>query len=209
MDKGSHTMKKILAFLACALCATSVNAAFISLPDGSTPSAPQVEFEGNRYNGALNINRDIRVLTQFQLSALDRSTDDLNGDGFLTVAFAYFFYDAVSPVFIAWDTISDNSILWDEIEAGQATADSNDELTFDSFFKEVVSGPYDTARKAADGEADYLVLALVEGTFYIGPQYWGLDLIDPPPPVSSVSTPATLGLLSLSMFGLLLRRRKN
>lgn len=202
-------MKKILAFLAFALCAASANAAFISLPDGSTPSDPQVEFEGNRYNGALNINRDIRVLTQFQLTALDRSTDDLNGDGLLSVKFAYYFYDAAAPVFITWDTISDNSVTWDEIEASQAGADSNDELTFDSFFKEVVSGPYNTARKAADGEADYLVLALVEDTFFIGPQYWGLDLIDPPPPVSSVSTPATLGLLSLSVFGLLMRRRKN
>jgi hypothetical protein len=209
-------MKKYIAFLACFLASMSANAAFITLPDGVTPSTDLlVEFTGTPVGDGFSSERSVYSNVQFLLSALDESQDDLNSDGFLTINFAYYSYDPVSPTFLGWDTSSANSILWSDIALLQASAAATDELNFSSRFNDVVPGPYTTQYESSQGEFDYLVLALVENgaqnAFYVGGQYWGIDLEIPPPPPTppgdAVNAPASFGMFAIALAGLALRRR--
>jgi len=209
-------MKKYIAFLACFLASMSANAAFITLPDGVTPSTDLlVEFTGTPVGDGFSSERSVYSNVQFLLSALDESQDDLNSDGFLTINFAYYSYDPVSPTFLGWDTSSANSILWSDIALLQASAAATDELNFSSRFNDVVPGPYTTEYESSQGEFDYLVLALVENgaqdAFYVGGQYWGIDLEIPPPPPAppgdAVNAPASFGMFAIALAGLALRRR--
>lgn len=204
-------MKKYIAFLACFIASMSANAAFITLPDGVTPSSDLlVEFYGTPVGDGFSSENSVYANVQLLISALDEATDDLYLDGYLTVNFAYYAYDPVSPTFLGWDTSSANSILWSDVAALQASSAPTDELNFSSRFNDVVSGPYTTGYESALGQADYLVLALVENTFYVGNQYWGIDLEVPPPPPTTgetVSAPAGLGMFAIALVGLVLRRR--
>ncbi|AEF03791.1 hypothetical protein NQT74_01965 [Alteromonas stellipolaris] len=202
-------MKKIFVLLACILGSASANAAFITLLDGMTPSAAQIEVEGTKIGSGFNVNNDIRVLTQFQLSALDETTDDLNGDGLLTVNFGYYVFNGTTIEFIGFDLISDNSILWSDINDWQTTADTNDELTFDSFLNENVPTPLVTEYSAANGVSDYYVFAYIDLEEVIGLNggLYGVDLVVPAAPPAPVSSPATFGILLLGLAGVSLRRR--
>lgn len=200
-------MKKYIAFLACFLASMSANAAFITLPDGVTPSTDlMVEIGGTPVGSGVSVEDTVSAYVQFQLNALNPLTDELNGDDVLTVQFVYYTFESV-PSFIAWDT-DGYSISWVDVAALQATALDTFELTFTSLFKDWVSGPYQTANTFDNNQADYLVAALVEGTFFVGNQFWGIDLeIPPPPPGDAVNAPASLGILAIALAGLALRRR--
>lgn len=210
-------MKRLLAFLACSFVAMTANAAFISLPDGVTPSPAQIELEGSRLGNAggvpiYNVNNAVRVLTQFQLSALDQATDDLNGDGLLTVLFEFYTFDGASrPEFIDFGATLENSVSWANINAAQASADNNDELTFDAFFQESV---LDVTSLVTDGSIQYLVYARGEydasGTplLNIGSNFVPFFVANPPP-TPTVSSPATVGFFGIAILGLALRRRNS
>lgn len=211
-------MKRFFALLACSLAAMSANAAFISLPDGVTPSAPQVELEGSRLGNSFgtpiyNVNNPIRVLTQFQLSALDEATDDLNGDGLLTIFFEFYAFDGSSdPVFLDFGATTQNSVTWASINTAKASADNNDELTFDVFFQESVE---DVTSLVTDGSIMYLALARGEydstntALLNIGADFVPFFVANPPPPTPppSVSAPATVGIFGVAMLAFAARRR--
>lgn len=204
-------MKKYIAFLACFLASMSANAEFITLPDGVTESSDLlVEIGGTPVGSGVSVDDTVSAFVQFQLNALDPLTDELNGDDRLTVQFVYYTFDPVNPAFIAWDT-DGYSITWTDVATLQATASDSFELTFTSLFKDWVSGPYETDNSLDDGEADYLVAALVESSFYVGGTFWGIDLEVPPPPPAppgdAVSAPATFGMFAIALAGLALRRR--
>lgn len=207
-------MKRFFAFLACSLVAMSANAAFITLPDGSTPSAPASELEGSRLGTSsfgvpiFNVNNPIRTLVQFQLTALDQATDDLNGDGLLTVIFEYYAFDGVDLTFLDFGDTSENSVEWSAINAAKLIADSNDELTFDVFFQESV---IDVTSLVTDGSIQYLALARGEydtnGAPLLELGGFAPFFVANPPPPPSVPAPATIGLFGIAMFALVGRRR--
>ena len=208
-------MKRFFALIACSLVAMSANAAFISLPDGATPSPAQIEIEGSGLGNAggvpiYNVNNAVRLLTQFQLIALDQATDDLNGDGLLTVIFEFYSFNGASaPVFLDFGATLENSVSWADINNAKATADSNDELTFDVFFQESV---LDVTTLVTDGSIQYLVYARGEydasntPLLNIGNNFVPFFVANPPP-TPTVSSPATIGVFGIAMLGLALRRR--
>jgi hypothetical protein len=207
-------MKRFFALLACSLVAMSTNAAFITLPDGSTPSTPAVELEGSRLGTSsfgvpiFNVNSPIRTLVQFQLTALDQATDDLNGDGLLTIFFEYYAFDGSALTFLDFGDTKENSVEWSYINTAKQAADNNDELTFDVFFQESV---LDVTSLVTDGSIQYLALARGEYDNNGAPLlnvggYVPFFVANPPPP-PSVSAPATFSIFGVAMLGLLVRRR--
>ena len=195
-------MKKYLIALSTLLFSLSSNAAFITLPDGVTPSTDlSVEIQGTAVNYGFSVEDDVFATVQFQLSALDAVTDDLNQDGLLTVQFGYL--DALGT-FLGYD-LAGYSVLWTDITAAQSGASATAELVFSSSFKSVISGPYETSYSLADGFGDYYAFAVLEGQAYIGAeQIYAIDLEVPPvePPTPGVPAPAGFGILALGMLGL-------
>lgn len=195
-------MKKYLIALSTLLFSLSSNAAFVTLPDGVTPSTDlSVEIEGTVVDYGFSVDDDVFATVQFQLIALDEATDDLNGDGLLTVQFGY--YDSVGNP-LGYDPLG-YSVSWSDINAAQVSATSTQELVFSSFFQGFVSGPYETGFSLEDELGDYYAFAVLEGQAYVGDQIiYAIDLEIPPvePPTPGVPAPASLGILALGMLGL-------
>ncbi|MCP4058038.1 PEP-CTERM sorting domain-containing protein [Pseudoalteromonas sp.] len=200
-------MKKYLIALSTLLFSLSSNAAFVTLPDGVTPSTDlSVEIQGTAVNYGFSVDDDVFATVQFQLVALDVATDDLNQDGLLTVQFGYL--DALGN-FLGYD-LAGYSVLWTDIIAAQSGASATAELVFSSSFKSVISGPYETSYSLANNVGDYYAFAVLEGLAYVGvEQIYAIDLEIPPvaPPPPGVPAPASLGILALGMLGLLGSRK--
>lgn len=195
-------MKKYLIALSTLLFSLSSNAAFVTLPDGVTPSTDlSVEIQGTAVDYGFSVDDDVFATVQFQLIALDEATDDWNDDGLLTVQFGYL--DSVGG-FLGYDPLG-YSVTWNDIVAAQAVATATQELVFSSFFQGFVSGPYETSFSLENDAGDYYAFAVLEGQAYVGDaQIYAIDLevapVEPPPP--GVPAPASLGILALGMLGL-------
>ena len=200
-------MKKSALLLASLVCSTASHAALYTLPDGLTPTSTlQIDFQGTQLaENVYSSEASLLASMQFQLNALDRTTDEKDGNDFLTVQFGYYAFTDTGLESLGFDP-EGYSFSWSVIEQAQLTALETDELTFSSNVFNVINAPVQTRYSSLDGQADYLVAAYIESDF-ANPIYGFIDFEVPPPPVSDVTSPASAGMVILSLLGLAARRR--
>lgn len=109
------------------------------------------------------------------------------------------------PEFLGYDP-EGYSVSWSDIEELQLTALETDELTFSSNVFNVINTPVQTHYSSLDDQVDYLVSAVIESDI-ANPIYGFIDFEVPPPPASDVTSPASAGMVILSLLGLAARRR--